>query len=59
MEIYNESGDLLGKTDSNGLYKFTYSKPKLTLIYFNYGFEYVNLYRPLESVLPNKSPNSL
>ena len=38
VEIYNESGDLLGKTDSNGLYKFTYSKPKLTLIYFNYGF---------------------
>ena len=38
VEIYDELGDLLGKTDSNGLYKFTYSKPKLTLIYFNYGF---------------------
>ena len=38
VEIYNEQGDLLGKTDSNGLYKFTSSKLKLTLIYFNYGF---------------------
>jgi Fe(3+) dicitrate transport protein len=38
VEIYNELGDLLGKTDSNGLYKFTTSKPKLTLIYFYYGF---------------------
>jgi len=38
VEIYNEQGDLLGKTDSNGLYKFTSSKIKLNLIYFKYGF---------------------
>ena len=38
VEIYNEIGDLLAKTDSNGLYKFTSSKIKLNLIYFKYGF---------------------
>ena len=38
VEIYNEQGDLLGKTDSNGFYKFTSSKIKLNLIYFKYGF---------------------
>ena len=38
VEIYNEQGDLLAKTDSNGFYKFTSSKIKLNLIYFKYGF---------------------
>jgi Fe(3+) dicitrate transport protein len=38
VEIYNELGDLLAETDSNGLYKFTSSKIKGTLIYFKYGF---------------------
>ena len=39
VEIYDEYGTLLAKTNFEGQYQFTSFEPKLNLIFFNYGYE--------------------
>ena len=38
VEIYNEFGEILAVSNSEGSYNFTSSKPKLNLIFFKYGY---------------------